>query len=280
MNESPNLPFTSTDRRSFEHLIRRLLARPNPPAVLMLHHWGWWNSGGDGVDRGLFYFRPESDLTLFSNVSGQAGRPASAAAAPLPCCVLAIAAMFELLCGQAGPSYIPTERIAVCTRLEWFVYQETLACLPPCHPAADLEAASACPLHLFPLCSTTMSPRSPCAQQRGTLCTRVWRASRCTRSPPRCIHSACIWPCVQQAARWPCPSARQLLLFLLLLATPCPGAAAADVEAPCLAGWLQVHGVFSNESLHNFLNDEGQAVLGTIPAAANADMKNIFFFDA
>lgn len=39
------------------------------PALLVLHHWGWWNALGDGIDRGLFYSQPEGQLTAFSHVS-------------------------------------------------------------------------------------------------------------------------------------------------------------------------------------------------------------------
>lgn len=68
VNEQWDAEYNSTERRSFEQLLRRLLARKHQPAVLILHHYGWWNSPGDGVDRGLFYRQPESALSVFSNV--------------------------------------------------------------------------------------------------------------------------------------------------------------------------------------------------------------------
>ncbi|KAL4431189.1 hypothetical protein ABPG75_006445 [Micractinium tetrahymenae] len=67
VNEAQNSPYQSPERRSFEQLIRRLLARKHPPAVLILHSYGWWNSFGDGMDRGLFYQQPELQLTAFSH---------------------------------------------------------------------------------------------------------------------------------------------------------------------------------------------------------------------
>ncbi|KAI3428300.1 hypothetical protein D9Q98_006679 [Chlorella vulgaris] len=62
-NERADAPFTSLERRSFEQLIRRLLQYPGRPAILLLHHYAWWEAPGDGVDRGLFYRQPEGQLT-------------------------------------------------------------------------------------------------------------------------------------------------------------------------------------------------------------------------
>ncbi|KAL4419481.1 hypothetical protein ABPG77_008283 [Micractinium sp. CCAP 211/92] len=67
VNEQWDAKYNSTERRSFEQLLRRLLARKRPPAVVILHHYAWWYSPGDGVDRGLFYREPESALSVFSN---------------------------------------------------------------------------------------------------------------------------------------------------------------------------------------------------------------------
>ncbi len=37
------------------------------PAVILLHHYSWWFTYGDGVDRGLYYRMGEAQLGLFSN---------------------------------------------------------------------------------------------------------------------------------------------------------------------------------------------------------------------
>lgn len=57
---------------------------PCRPAILVLHHWGWWNALGDGIDRGLFYSQPEGQLTAFSHVSLPAGAQCAATALLLP----------------------------------------------------------------------------------------------------------------------------------------------------------------------------------------------------
>ena len=48
-------------------VIRRLLAYPSRPAVMLLHHYAWWESPGDGLHAGLFYRQPEQDLTMLSH---------------------------------------------------------------------------------------------------------------------------------------------------------------------------------------------------------------------
>ncbi len=42
-NEAPELPYTSPNRRSFEALLRKLLRMPRSPAVVVLHHYGWYH---------------------------------------------------------------------------------------------------------------------------------------------------------------------------------------------------------------------------------------------
>lgn len=42
-NEAPNLPYTSPNRRSYESLLRKLLRMPRSPAVIVLHHYGWYH---------------------------------------------------------------------------------------------------------------------------------------------------------------------------------------------------------------------------------------------
>jgi len=41
VNERVDAPYPSPERRAYEQLIRRLLRRAAPPAVLVLHHYGW-----------------------------------------------------------------------------------------------------------------------------------------------------------------------------------------------------------------------------------------------
>ena len=71
MNEKSKAPYTSPERRSYEQLIRRLLKLPGRPAVMLLHHYGYWEAAGDGLDRGLFYREPEGQLTAFAHVSAR-----------------------------------------------------------------------------------------------------------------------------------------------------------------------------------------------------------------
>ncbi|KAL4423591.1 hypothetical protein ABPG77_004631 [Micractinium sp. CCAP 211/92] len=66
-NEPDNEPFDSPPRRGFEELLRKLLKLKNGPAVILLHHYSWWFTYGDGVDRGLYYRMGEAQLGLFSN---------------------------------------------------------------------------------------------------------------------------------------------------------------------------------------------------------------------
>ena len=74
VNERSDAPFQSIERRSYEQLLRRLLALPGRPAVIMLHHYGWWEAAGDGLDRGLYYRQPEADLTTLAQVGLGQGR--------------------------------------------------------------------------------------------------------------------------------------------------------------------------------------------------------------
>ncbi|PSC71318.1 hypothetical protein C2E20_5316 [Micractinium conductrix] len=67
INEKPDEPYTSSYRRGYEQLLRKLLRLPSRPAVLQMHHYAWWRAEGDGVDQGLFYVpQAESQLTVFS----------------------------------------------------------------------------------------------------------------------------------------------------------------------------------------------------------------------
>jgi len=53
VNERAKAPYTSTERRSYEQLIRRLLNYPGRPAVMVLHHYPWvgGQAGGQGGRR-------------------------------------------------------------------------------------------------------------------------------------------------------------------------------------------------------------------------------------
>ncbi|KAL4442042.1 hypothetical protein ABPG77_011303 [Micractinium sp. CCAP 211/92] len=66
VNERKEAPFTSIERRSFEQLLRRLLSYPGRPAVMMLHHYSWFDSVGDGLNQGLYYAEPESQLSTLA----------------------------------------------------------------------------------------------------------------------------------------------------------------------------------------------------------------------
>jgi hypothetical protein len=37
--------------------------------VVLLHHYAWWFTHGDGLDRGLYYRAGEAQLQVFANVS-------------------------------------------------------------------------------------------------------------------------------------------------------------------------------------------------------------------
>ena len=67
-NESPDLPYTTANRRGFEQLLRKLLRMRRAPAVIMLHHYAWYFSDGDGVEAGLFYRPAEAQLGTMAQV--------------------------------------------------------------------------------------------------------------------------------------------------------------------------------------------------------------------
>ena len=64
----PAAAFTSPTRHSYEQLLRTLLQLEGRPAVILLHHYKWWESFGDGLPRGLFYPPAEAQLTTYSHV--------------------------------------------------------------------------------------------------------------------------------------------------------------------------------------------------------------------
>ncbi|KAL4855511.1 hypothetical protein ACK3TF_003849 [Chlorella vulgaris] len=65
-NEHPNLPFTSSDRKGFEQLLRKLLRMPKAPAIVLLHHFSWHQNIGDGVAEGLYYRGAEPHLATLA----------------------------------------------------------------------------------------------------------------------------------------------------------------------------------------------------------------------
>ncbi|EFN59203.1 hypothetical protein CHLNCDRAFT_56786 [Chlorella variabilis] len=66
-NEPEDDPFDSPARRGFEELLRKLLKLRGAPAVVMLHHYAWWFTYGDGLDAGLYYRAGEAQLQVFAN---------------------------------------------------------------------------------------------------------------------------------------------------------------------------------------------------------------------
>ncbi|KAL4423959.1 hypothetical protein ABPG75_001260 [Micractinium tetrahymenae] len=67
INDKADVPFASPHRKAYEQLIRRLLALPGQPAVVLLHHYAWWMAAGDGAKGGLFYRQPEGQHTILAH---------------------------------------------------------------------------------------------------------------------------------------------------------------------------------------------------------------------
>lgn len=67
-NEFPSAPYPDPTRRGFEQLLRKLLRLPSSPAVVVLHHFAWYYSYGDGVDAGLYYRPAEAQLGTMAQV--------------------------------------------------------------------------------------------------------------------------------------------------------------------------------------------------------------------
>lgn len=141
VNEQWDAKYNSTERRSFEQLLRRLLARKRPPAVVILHHYAWWYSPGDGVDRGLFYREPESALSVFSNVSCGLSRYITLGRVweSSPC-------VHAVLLGMNSPHRCLFEACGTCTwvGLECSGQHAHAVTPPPC-----LRPASPCPATLL-----------------------------------------------------------------------------------------------------------------------------------
>ncbi|PSC68724.1 hypothetical protein C2E20_7768 [Micractinium conductrix] len=71
-NEPPRAPYASDPRRSYEQLLRKVLtlgggstfSGGGGPAVIVLHHFSWQLSVGDGAAEGLFYASSEAELGM------------------------------------------------------------------------------------------------------------------------------------------------------------------------------------------------------------------------
>lgn len=88
VNEDDNAPFDSPQRRRFEQMLRKLLLLgaahggtgipshgdwdiEGGTAIVVLHHYAWHATAGDGLAAGLFYNTSEAQLGMFANVSMQ-----------------------------------------------------------------------------------------------------------------------------------------------------------------------------------------------------------------
>jgi len=67
-NEPGDQPFIFPHRRGFEQLLRKLARLPRAPAVIVLHHYAWYFSDGDGLKAGLFYRAAEMQLSSMAQV--------------------------------------------------------------------------------------------------------------------------------------------------------------------------------------------------------------------
>ncbi|PSC68096.1 hypothetical protein C2E20_8274 [Micractinium conductrix] len=65
-NEPADVPFTYPHRRGFEKMLRKLARLPRSPAVIVLHHYAWYHSHGDGKPAGLFYRAAEPQLSTLA----------------------------------------------------------------------------------------------------------------------------------------------------------------------------------------------------------------------
>jgi hypothetical protein len=74
-NEPEDEAYDSPSRRGFEELLRKLLKLKNGPALVLLHHYAWWYTYGDGLQYGRYYRAGEGQLQVFANVSGASEEP-------------------------------------------------------------------------------------------------------------------------------------------------------------------------------------------------------------
>ena len=68
-NELQNAEMTHPGRRGFEQLLRKLLRLPGRPAVVVLHHWAAYFTGGNERSGGVFYTAGEQQLGVMAQVS-------------------------------------------------------------------------------------------------------------------------------------------------------------------------------------------------------------------
>ena len=73
-NEPGDQPFIFPHRRGFEQLLRKLARLPRAPAVIVLHHYAWYFSDGDGLKAGLFYRAAEMQLSTMAQVGAALAR--------------------------------------------------------------------------------------------------------------------------------------------------------------------------------------------------------------
>ena len=68
-NELQNAEMTHPGRRGFEQLLRKLLRLPGRPAVVVLHHWAAYFTGGNERSGGVFYTAGEQQLGVMAQAS-------------------------------------------------------------------------------------------------------------------------------------------------------------------------------------------------------------------
>jgi hypothetical protein len=61
-------PIEWARQRSYEQLLRKSLALPSQPAVLLLNHYAWWQASAEGATEGAFHARIEHMLSTLASV--------------------------------------------------------------------------------------------------------------------------------------------------------------------------------------------------------------------
>ncbi|KAL4452446.1 hypothetical protein ABPG75_008108 [Micractinium tetrahymenae] len=80
VNDQRDAAETSIQRRSYEFMLRSVLRVASQPAVILLNHYSWFLSKGDGRREGLFFSGPEStfnDLAQYYDVTAMSMRAAA-----------------------------------------------------------------------------------------------------------------------------------------------------------------------------------------------------------